>query len=35
VKPLKVIHKLGVIQEGAKATITEIDALPFEISPPE
>jgi len=33
VKPLQVIHKLGVIQEGAKATITEIDTLPFETSP--
>ena len=32
--PLQVIHKLGVIQEGAKATITQIDTLPFP-SPPE
>ena len=34
VKPLQVIHRLGVIQEGAKATITQIDTLPFP-SPPE
>ena len=31
--PLQVIHKLGVIQEGAKATITEIDNFPFETTP--
>ena len=33
VKPLQVIHRLGVIQEEAKATISELDTLPIETSP--